>query len=56
MDGNRKYSTELADIIMKNFSVGQMRRYVYFDKIPRLIFHLKKQDRNWKIIKKWMKS
>ena len=42
MDGNRKYSTELADIIMKNFSVEQMRRYVYFDKIPRLIFHLKK--------------
>ena len=26
MDGNRKYSTELADIIMRNFSVAQMRR------------------------------
>lgn len=42
MDGNRKYSTELADIIMRNFSVAQMRRYVYFDKMPRLIFRLKK--------------
>ena len=42
MDGNRKYSTELADIIMRNFSVAQMRRDVYFDKMPRLIFRLKK--------------
>ena len=42
MDGNRKYSTELADIIMRNFSVAQMRRDVYFDKMTRLIFRLKK--------------
>lgn len=52
MDVTRKYSTELADIIMKNFSVAQMRRYVYFDKIPRLIFHLQKTGQELEDYKK----
>jgi|GEM_PF-1705942 len=45
MENNRKFSTALADIIMEHFSIGQMKRYVYLDKIPRLIFHLQKDGK-----------
>ena len=52
MNNNKNYSTELADIITKNFSINQMKRYVYFDKIPRLIFHLKKNGQELEEYKK----
>lgn len=45
MENNVDYSDELANVIMEKFSVGQMKGYVHFNKIPRLIFHLKKDEK-----------
>lgn len=45
---NTSYSQALADVIMENFSIGQMKGYVHFDKIPRLVFHLKRDEKEKK--------
>ena len=48
MENNVYYSDALANVIMENFSVGQMKGYVHFNKMPRLIFHLKKDEKELK--------
>lgn len=48
MKSIKEYPISLGDVIQENFSVDQIKQYIYFDKIPRLIFRLKKDSNELK--------
>lgn len=44
MKNIKDYPVNWGDVILENFSAEQIKQYRHFDKIPRLIFRLVKDE------------